>query len=113
MQTAKLVYFRIYAGFVVVSAAYSLMQVMNTHQRGWLGALLTSWPIAAFFLRMFTDPTPRTASKLIPIHMLAAVGLLITFTSEPSIEQIACVVAGFIGLLIYDFWAGATEPKTE
>lgn len=113
MQTAKTAYFRVYVTFVLAASAYSLTQVMNTHQQGWLGVLLTTLPATAFFIRLFTDKMPRTESKLTPLHLLAAAGVVVTAISQPSIEQLAFSLSGLVGLLIYDFWANQSTQRSS
>ncbi|HET8706080.1 MAG TPA: hypothetical protein VFM46_07255 [Pseudomonadales bacterium] len=113
MQTAKALYFRLYVIFAVVTSGYALTQVMNTHQQGWLGVLLTTLPVTAFFLRLFTDKTPRTEGKLILLHILAGAGIAVTGISQPSTEQLIFCVCGAVTLLLYDFWVtpASTNPN--
>jgi len=111
MQSLRAIYLKFYVLFSCCVSAYSLIQVMNTHQQGWLGVLLTSLPATAFFLRLFTDKKPRTESKLIAIHLLAIFGVVVTALSEPTLLQMSCAIAGLVFLFLYDFWASAAHKK--
>ncbi len=106
MHGIKSIYVSAYstAAFVVTSIAVSRLIETPEILSPWVGVFIASFPVAAFFVRLFVVPTARTPNHLWGLLILGLVGSTWSALMGGQWEVILASGIGVMGLFLYDFW---------
>ncbi len=106
MHGFKSAFVSVYSSAAFVVAITAIVQLVKAPSvlSPWVGVLVASLPVAAFFGRLFVLPTARTPNHLWGLLTLGVVGSTWSALMGGQWEVVLASAIGVLGLFIYDFW---------